>query len=127
VCRRRRWCWRGRSHKCVKTTQSHALTNPVHAAVFLSTHLLGAGRLAMRRWCPAVLLGCVVALFVLVAAVECVVAYDKKVVLIDGQMRILFSGSIHYPRSTPDVTAFYKISSPPTIPWRGLWLRLAVS
>jgi hypothetical protein len=83
---------------------------------FLSAHLLGAGRLAMRRWCPAVLLGCVVALSVLVAAVECVVAYDKKVVLIDGQMRILFSGSIHYPRSTPDVTAFYKISSPPTIP-----------
>jgi hypothetical protein len=99
----------------------------VHAAVFLFAHLLGAGRLAMRRWCPAALLGFVVALSVLVAAVECAVAYDKKAVLIDGQMRILFSGSIHFPRSTPDVTAFYKISSPPTIPWRGLWLRSVVS
>jgi hypothetical protein len=99
----------------------------VHAAVFLFAHLLGARRLAMRRWCSAALLGCVVALSVLVAAVECDVAYNKKAVLIDGQMQILFSGSIHYPRSTPDATAFYKISSPPTIPWRGLWLRSAVS
>jgi hypothetical protein len=111
----------------VKTTQSRALANPVRAAVFLFAHLLGAGRLAMRRWWPAALLGCAVAVSVLVAAVECAVTYDKKAVLIDGQRRILFSGSIHYPRSTPDVTAFYKISSPPTIPWRGLWLRSAVS
>jgi hypothetical protein len=37
------------------------------------------------------------------AVVECAVTYDKKAVLIDGQRRILFSGSIHYPRSTPDV------------------------
>jgi len=57
----------------------------------------------MRRWWPAALLGCAVAVSVLVAAVECAVTYDKKAVLIDGQRRILFSGSIHYPRSTPDM------------------------
>nr|CAB3501920.1 unnamed protein product [Digitaria exilis] len=57
----------------------------------------------MGRWWPAALLGCAVAVAVLAAAVECAVTYDKKAVLIDGQRRILFSGSIHYPRSTPDM------------------------
>ncbi|XP_058766863.1 beta-galactosidase 3-like [Vicia villosa] len=31
------------------------------------------------------------------------VTYDRKSILINGQRRILFSGSIHYPRSTPDM------------------------
>ncbi|KAE9612961.1 putative beta-galactosidase [Lupinus albus] len=31
------------------------------------------------------------------------VTYDRKAILINGQRRILFSGSIHYPRSTPDM------------------------
>nr|KYP66909.1 Beta-galactosidase 3 [Cajanus cajan] len=35
--------------------------------------------------------------------VHCTVAYDRKAILINGQRRILFSGSIHYPRSTPDM------------------------
>ncbi|CAA7028337.1 unnamed protein product [Microthlaspi erraticum] len=35
--------------------------------------------------------------------VQCGVTYDRKALLINGQRRILFSGSIHYPRSTPDV------------------------
>ena len=65
----------------------------------------------MGRWWPAALLGCAAAVAVLAAAVECAVTYDKKAVMIDGQRRILFSGSIHYPRSTPDVTTFFKISS----------------
>ncbi|KAK4763055.1 hypothetical protein SAY86_008823 [Trapa natans] len=33
----------------------------------------------------------------------CNVSYDRKALLIDGQRRILFSGSIHYPRSTPEM------------------------
>lgn len=33
----------------------------------------------------------------------CNVSYDRKALLINGQRRILFSGSIHYPRSTPEV------------------------
>ncbi|XP_039127499.1 beta-galactosidase 6-like [Dioscorea cayenensis subsp. rotundata] len=31
------------------------------------------------------------------------VTYDSKALVIDGQRRILFSGSIHYPRTTPEM------------------------
>lgn len=31
------------------------------------------------------------------------VSYDHRAILVDGQKRILISGSIHYPRSTPEV------------------------
>ena len=31
------------------------------------------------------------------------VSYDGRALLIDGKRRVLISGSIHYPRSTPDV------------------------
>ncbi|KAJ9561132.1 hypothetical protein OSB04_006292 [Centaurea solstitialis] len=34
---------------------------------------------------------------------QCSVIYDKKSLIINGHRRILFSGSIHYPRSTPDM------------------------
>lgn len=33
----------------------------------------------------------------------CGVTYDQRAILINGQRRILISGSIHYPRSTPDM------------------------
>ena len=36
--------------------------------------------------------------------IQCSVTYDRKAIMINGQRRILFSGSIHYPRSTPDVS-----------------------
>ncbi|XP_027112186.1 beta-galactosidase 3 [Coffea arabica] len=43
-------------------------------------------------------------LLILAAQVaHCSVTYDRKALIIDGQRRILFSGSIHYPRSTPDM------------------------
>jgi hypothetical protein len=49
-------------------------------------------------------------LFVLTAAAAIVtgcgattVAYNDRAVVIDGQRRIILSGSIHYPRSTPQV------------------------
>ncbi|XP_034674934.1 beta-galactosidase 5-like [Vitis riparia] len=35
--------------------------------------------------------------------IQCSVTYDKKAIVINGQRRILISGSIHYPRSTPDM------------------------
>ncbi|TYI88858.1 hypothetical protein E1A91_D03G011900v1 [Gossypium mustelinum] len=35
--------------------------------------------------------------------VQTSVTYDKEAIVINGQRRILFSGSIHYPRSTPDM------------------------
>ncbi|GFP89833.1 beta-galactosidase 7 [Phtheirospermum japonicum] len=31
------------------------------------------------------------------------VTYDRRSLIIDGQRKLLFSGSIHYPRSTPDM------------------------
>lgn len=35
--------------------------------------------------------------------VEGSVSYDSRAITINGQRRILISGSIHYPRSTPEV------------------------
>lgn len=34
---------------------------------------------------------------------EAVVAYDNRSIIINGTRQLLFSGSIHYPRSTPEV------------------------
>ncbi|XVE94635.1 hypothetical protein REPUB_Repub02eG0025900 [Reevesia pubescens] len=35
--------------------------------------------------------------------IQCSITYDQKAILINGQRRILISGSIHYPRSTPEM------------------------
>ncbi|XP_010552493.1 PREDICTED: beta-galactosidase 5 [Tarenaya hassleriana] len=37
------------------------------------------------------------------AVIQCGVTYDKKSIVINGRRRILLSGSIHYPRSTPEM------------------------
>ncbi|GMH25176.1 hypothetical protein Nepgr_027019 [Nepenthes gracilis] len=42
-------------------------------------------------------------LFLGFQVIQCSVTYDRKAVLINGQRRILISGSIHYPRSTPEM------------------------
>ncbi|CAN6914681.1 unnamed protein product, partial [Brassica oleracea] len=39
----------------------------------------------------------------LIISVKATVTYDHKAVIINGQRRILLSGSIHYPRSTPEM------------------------
>jgi len=39
----------------------------------------------------------------LVCSVTASVSYDSKAITINGQRRILISGSIHYPRSSPEV------------------------
>lgn len=39
------------------------------------------------------------------------VTYDHRAVVIDGVRRVLVSGSIHYPRSTPDVSRTLPCSS----------------
>ncbi|GAB4853796.1 Beta-galactosidase 12 [Ancistrocladus abbreviatus] len=44
-----------------------------------------------------------VALCSLVCSVIASVTYDHKALIINGKRRILFSGSIHYPRSTPEM------------------------
>ncbi|KAF2324627.1 hypothetical protein GH714_015730 [Hevea brasiliensis] len=43
------------------------------------------------------------ALFMGFEMIRCSVTYDKKSIVINGQRRILISGSIHYPRSTPEM------------------------
>ncbi|XP_027089797.1 beta-galactosidase 3 [Coffea arabica] len=35
--------------------------------------------------------------------IQCSVTYDKRAIIINGHRRILLSGSIHYPRSTPEM------------------------
>lgn len=35
-----------------------------------------------------------------------VVMYDARSLIINGSRELLFSGSIHYPRSTPDVSNY---------------------
>ena len=38
------------------------------------------------------------------------VTYDDRALVIDGKRRMLISGSIHYPRSTPEVSFFVNIT-----------------
>ncbi|XP_058073893.1 beta-galactosidase-like [Magnolia sinica] len=42
-------------------------------------------------------------LFTSLPSVTCSVSYDKKAIIVNGQRRILISGSIHYPRSVPEM------------------------
>ncbi|CAL5199249.1 unnamed protein product [Lathyrus oleraceus] len=42
-------------------------------------------------------------LFLWVCSVNASVSYDNKAILVNGQRKFLFSGSIHYPRSTPEM------------------------
>jgi hypothetical protein len=82
-----------------------------------------------RRW-PAAALLLLGFAAVAAAAVEDAVTYDKKAVVINGERKILFSGSIHYPRSTPEVTAFLLPKAPSfllTFPAEGSFLLLAAS
>lgn len=41
--------------------------------------------------------------FLVSEVIHCSVTYDRKAIIINGQRRILISGSIHYPRSTPEM------------------------
>ncbi|PSS31308.1 Beta-galactosidase [Actinidia chinensis var. chinensis] len=44
-----------------------------------------------------------IALLVNTYLIQCSVTYDNKAIIIHGQRKILISGSIHYPRSTPEM------------------------
>lgn len=37
------------------------------------------------------------------------VTYDHRALVIDGKRRVLMSGSIHYPRSTPQVPCLFSL------------------
>jgi Glycosyl hydrolases family 35 len=72
-----------------------------------------------KRWLPYYRkIACLVAALLsigslvnFVAATEEVVAtgctYDGRSLIINGKREIIFSGSIHYPRSQPDVSIFF--------------------
>ena len=49
------------------------------------------------------LLVLLIAAAVLASPANAAVSYDHKAIVINGQRRILMSGSIHYPRSTPEM------------------------
>ncbi|XP_054818524.1 beta-galactosidase 5 [Prosopis cineraria] len=49
------------------------------------------------------LLFCLTVCLVSSELAHCTVTYDRKAIIINGQRRILISGSIHYPRSTPEM------------------------
>jgi hypothetical protein len=49
------------------------------------------------------LLAAFVALSLAASAANAAVSYDHRSLVINGRRRILISGSIHYPRSTPEV------------------------
>ncbi|CAL9783057.1 unnamed protein product, partial [Musa acuminata subsp. burmannicoides] len=42
------------------------------------------------------------------------VTYDGRALMINGTRRLLFSGSIHYPRSTPEVL-FHRVLHLPSV------------
>lgn len=54
---------------------------------------------ATKKW---LYLFCIT-LILCIELTQCIVTYDKKSLIINGHRRILFSGSIHYPRSTPEM------------------------
>lgn len=56
---------------------------------------------SVTEW--VVLWACVTAAFLGCCSVHSTVTYDRKAIVINGQRRILISGSIHYPRSTPEM------------------------
>lgn len=57
---------------------------------------------------PALLLAAAAAVLLSPAA-DASVSYDHKALVIEGRRRILISGSIHYPRSTPEVSLLYSL------------------
>lgn len=46
----------------------------------------------------------VVGLAMLCSCLAIKVEYDANALIIDGQRKVIISGSIHYPRSTPEVS-----------------------
>lgn len=49
------------------------------------------------------LLAAIVAFSLAASSANAAVSYDHRSLVINGRRRILISGSIHYPRSTPEV------------------------
>ncbi|XP_019165946.1 PREDICTED: beta-galactosidase 5-like isoform X2 [Ipomoea nil] len=63
--------------------------------------------MAAKDW----VLLCLVVILGSAQLIHCSVSYDRKSLIINGQRRILLSGSIHYPRSTPEIENEYGLVS----------------
>jgi len=59
----------------------------------------------IRMWGRANMLMLALLFFSLAYSVSAKVWYDYRAIKINDQRRILLSGGIHYPRSTPEVTS----------------------
>ncbi|KAG9445675.1 hypothetical protein H6P81_011803 [Aristolochia fimbriata] len=57
----------------------------------------------MEFYCSGVLIKIAVLALLCCATMAMEVSYDERAIKINGQRRILISGSIHYPRSTPEM------------------------
>ncbi|XP_022015297.1 beta-galactosidase 5 [Helianthus annuus] len=55
------------------------------------------------KWVSLLCTLSILLLLMCIELTECSVTYDKKSLIINGHRRILISGSIHYPRSTPEM------------------------
>lgn len=68
------------------------------AFLFVKLRGLMGSKLVMWNLLSSLLL-----LFLWISSVTASVSYDSKAIIVNGQRRILISGSIHYPRSSPEV------------------------
>lgn len=94
---------------------------PIHFPIFfitllsLSLSLRTMGASSALSW----VLLCIVLLCLCFQLIQSNVSYDRKALVINGQRKILFSGSIHYPRSTPEVLSLihlFGVSIPHSVP-----------
>jgi hypothetical protein len=85
------------------TTNSSIPTS--HISSFLSLFLCACGEKMEANSASKWFFLCMV-LFLSLQMTNCAVTYDRKAIVINGQRRILFSGSIHYPRSSQNVLFF---------------------
>lgn len=63
----------------------------------------------MQRFCINIILPSLALLcsWLSVLAAGTTVSYDSSAIIINGERRVILSGSIHYPRSTPEVGLEY--------------------
>lgn len=57
------------------------------------------------RGIELLILSVLVAGFLVTSSFGYNVTYDHRALVVDGKRRVFISGSIHYPRSTPDVNS----------------------
>ncbi|KAH0928691.1 hypothetical protein HID58_014418, partial [Brassica napus] len=69
----------------------------------VSKYKLISGKMVMNFRDKAWIFLAIMCFSLLICSTKALVSYDHKALIINGQKRILLSGSIHYPRSTPEM------------------------